>query len=332
MKAMLSRSVGGPETLVLEQLPDPVPKAGEVRLAVKACGVNYPDLLIIQDKYQFKPERPFAPGGEVSGIVEAVGEGVTRLKVGDRVIGSCGWGGMADKLVLEADRCIPFPDAMPFDVASALILTYGTTIHALKDRAKLQSGETLLVLGAAGGVGLSAVELGKAMGARVIAAVSSEEKLAFARQHGADEGVVYPAGPFDKAGARALSDLFKGVVGEKGADVIYDPVGGDYTEAALRSIAWEGRFLVVGFPAGIAKLPLNLTLLKSCQVVGVFWGAFARRDPKGNAANIAQLMQYYLEGKIKPLISEKFPLEKAGDAIAKLGARQAVGKLVVTME
>ncbi len=332
MKALLSKSVGGPETLVLEDMPDPVPGQGQVRLATKACGVNYPDLLIIQDKYQFKPERPFAPGGEVSGVVEAVGPGVKRLKVGDRVIGSCGWGGMATKLVLEEDRCIPFPDAMPFEVASALILTYGTTIHALKDRAKLQKGETLLVLGAAGGVGLSAVELGKAMGATVIAAVSSEEKLSFAKKHGADDGVVYPAGPFDKAGQKALADLFKKAVGEKGADVIYDPVGGDYSEAALRSIAWEGRFLVVGFPAGIPKLPLNLTLLKSCQVVGVFWGAFAKRDPGANAANIAQLMAYYAEGKIKPLISDKFPLAQAGAAIAKLGARQAVGKIVVTME
>ena len=332
MKAMLSRSIGGPETLTLEELPDPEPKAGEVRLAVKACGVNYPDLLIIQDRYQFKPERPFAPGGEVAGVVEAIGPGVTLLKVGDRVIGSCGWGGMADKLVLGADRCIPFPDAMPFDVASALILTYGTSIHALKDRAKLKAGESLLVLGAAGGVGLSAVELGKAYGARVIAAVSSEEKLAFAREHGADDGVVYPPGPFDKAGSKALADIFKKACGENGADVIYDPVGGEYSEAALRAIAWEGRFLVVGFPAGIAKLPLNLTLLKSCQVVGVFWGAFARREPKANAANIAELMQLYADGKIKPLISERYPLAKAGDAIAKLGARKAVGKIVVTME
>jgi NADPH:quinone reductase len=332
MKAMLSRNIGGPETLTLEELPDPEPKAGEVRLAVKACGVNYPDLLIIQDRYQFKPERPFAPGGEVAGVLDAVGPGVTGLKVGDRVIGSCGWGGMADKLVLGADRCIPFPDAMPFDVASALILTYGTSIHALKDRAKLQKGESLLVLGAAGGVGLSAVELGKAYGARVIAAVSSPEKLAFAREHGADDGVVYPPGPFDKAGSKALADIFKQACGENGADVIYDPVGGEYSEAALRAIAWEGRFLVVGFPAGIAKLPLNLTLLKSCQVVGVFWGAFARRDPKANAANIAELMQLYADGKIKPLISERYPLAKAGDAIAKLGARKAVGKIVVTME
>ncbi len=239
---------------------------------------------------------------------------------------------MAEKLVLDADRCIAMPDKMPFDEASALVLTYGTTIYALKDRGQLKRGETLLVLGAAGGVGISAVELGKAYGARVIAAVSSPEKLAFAKKHGADDGVVYPPGPFDKAGTKALADLFKGACGEKGADVIYDPVGGDYSEAALRAIAWEGRFLVVGFPAGIAKLPLNLTLLKSCQVVGVFWGAFTRRDPKGNAANIAELMRLYAEGKIKPVVSERYPLARAGEAIKKLGERKAMGKIVVTME
>ena len=251
-------------------------------IAVKACGVNYPDLLIIEDRYQFKPPRPFAPGGEVAGIVEAVGDGVNEHQAGrprDRLDHRRRHGREAG--AWRPTRCIPMPDAMPFDEASALILTYGTSIYALKDRAKLKKGETLLVLGAAGGVGLSAVELGKAYGARVIAAVSSEDKLAFAKKHGADDGVVYPPGPFDKAGAKALADLFKQACGEKGADVIYDPVGGDYSEAALRSIAWEGRFLVVGFPAGIAKLPLNLTLLKSCEVVGVFWGAFARRDPEG---------------------------------------------------
>jgi NADPH2:quinone reductase len=332
MKAMLSRRVGGPETLTLEELPDPRPGDGQVLLAVKACGVNYPDLLIIEDRYQFKPERPFAPGGEVAGVVEAVGAGVKTFKPGDRVIGSSISGGMAEKLVLEADRCIAMPDAMPFDEASALVLTYGTTIYALKDRGQLKRGETLLVLGAAGGVGISAVELGKAYGARVIAAVSSPEKLSFAKQHGADDGIVYPQGPFDKAGAKALADLFKGACGEKGADVIYDPVGGDYSEAALRAIAWEGRFLVVGFPAGIAKLPLNLTLLKSCQVVGVFWGAFTRRDPEGNAANIAELMRLYAEGKIKPVVSERYPLAKAGEAIKRLGERKAMGKIVVTME
>jgi NADPH2:quinone reductase len=332
MKAMLSRRVGGPETLTLEELPNPEPGAGEVLLAVKACGVNYPDLLIIEDRYQYKPERPFAPGGEVAGVVEAVGAGVTNFKRGDRVIGSTTAGGMAEKLVLGADRCIAMPDAMPFDEASALVLTYGTTIYALKDRGHLKRGETLLVLGAAGGVGISAVELGKAYGARVIAAVSSPEKLAFAKKHGADDGVVYPPGPFDKAGTKALADLFKSACGESGADVIYDPVGGDYSEAALRAIAWEGRFLVVGFPAGIARLPLNLTLLKSCQVVGVFWGAFTRRDPKANAANIAELMRLYAEGKIKPVVSERFPLARAGEAIKRLGERKAMGKIVVTME
>jgi NADPH:quinone reductase len=332
MKAMLSRRVGGPETLSLEELPDPKPGDGQVLLAVKACGVNYPDLLIIEDRYQFKPERPFAPGGEVAGVIEAVGAGVTKLKRGDRVIGSTISGGMAEKLVVDAERCIAMPDKMPFDEASALVLTYGTSIYALKDRGQLKRGDTLLVLGAAGGVGISAVELGKAYGARVIAAVSSQEKLEFAKKHGADDGVVYPTGPFDKAGTKALADIFKSACGEKGADVIYDPVGGDYSEAALRAIAWEGRFLVVGFPAGIAKLPLNLTLLKSCQVVGVFWGAFTRRDPKANAANIAELMRFYAEGKIKPVVSERYPLARAGEAIKKLGERKAMGKIVVTME
>ena len=332
MKAMLSKRLGGPDTLVLEDLPDPKPGAGEVLIAVKSCGVNYPDSLIIEDRYQFKPQRPFAPGGEVAGVVEAVGTGVTACKPGDRVIGSLIWGGMAEKVVLTAARCTPMPANMPFEEASALVLTYGTSIHALKDRAKLKPGETMLVLGAAGGVGLSAVELGKAFGARVIAAASSEAKVDLARKHGADAGVVYPAGPFDKDGAKALADLFKGACGEGGADVIYDPVGGDYSEAALRAIAWEGRFLVVGFAAGsIPRLPLNLTLLKGCQVVGVFWGDFTRREPKANAANIAELMQLYAKGAIRPLVSERYPLAKAGEAIARLAGRQAMGKIVVTM-
>jgi NADPH2:quinone reductase len=329
---MLSRQAGGPETLTLQDLPDPVPGPGEVLIEVKACAVNYPDVLIIEDRYQFKPPRPFAPGGEVAGIVESVGAGVAAFKPGDRVIGSCIAGGMAEKLALQAGVCTAVPAIMPFDEASALVLTYGTSIHALKDRAKLQKGETLLVLGAAGGVGLSAVELGKAFGARVIAAASSDEKVAFAKKHGADGGVVYPAGPFDKAGARVLADLFKSACGEKGADVIYDPVGGDYSEAALRSIGWQGRFLVVGFPAGIPRLPLNLTLLKGCQVVGVFWGDFARRDPKANAANIGELMQLYAKGAIKPVISERYPLGRAGEAIARLASRSALGKIVVTMD
>jgi NADPH:quinone reductase len=332
VKAMVSRDPGGPETLLLATLPDPEPAAGEVRLAVKACGVNYPDLLIIEDRYQFKPPRPFAPGGEVAGVVEAIGSGVGTLRLGDRVIGSTIAGGMADKLVIEADHCVAMPDAMPFDEASALVLTYGTAIYALKDRANLRSGETLLVLGAAGGAGIAAVELGKAMGARVIAAASSHEKLAFAKAHGATDGVVYPPGPFDKQGARALADLFKAACGDVGAHVVYDPVGGDYSEAALRAIAWEGRFLVVGFPAGIARLPLNLTLLKSCQVIGVFWGEFARRDPERNGDNMGKLLALYTGGAIRPVISERYSLPRAGEAIARLAARKAMGKIVVVME
>lgn len=332
MKAMLSRASGGPETLALEQVADPVPGPGEVVLDIKACGVNFPDSLIIRDLYQFKPERPFAPGGEVSGVVSSIGQGVEALRVGDRVIGSVGWGGMAEKVAAVEGRCIPIPAHMPFDHAAAFTMTYGTSYYALKQRAALSAGETLLVLGAAGGVGLAAVELGNAMGARVIAAVSSEEKLALAKQHGAADGVVYPTGPFDKNGQKALSDLFKAACGKDGASVIYDPVGGDYSEASLRSIAWGGRFLVIGFPAGIPKLPLNLTLLKSCQVVGVFWGDWVRRFPAENAENIRELLSFYERGIIKPTVSATFPLDRAGDAISWLVDRKAMGKVVVTME
>jgi len=329
MLALLSKQPGGPETLVLESVAEPNLKPGEVLLAVKACGVNYPDALIIEDRYQFRPERPFAPGSEVSGIIDAVGEGVSFLKAGDRVIGSCGWGGMAEKLALSADRCIPMPDAMPFDEAAAFVMTYGTSYHALKDRAHVKAGETLLVLGAAGGAGLAAVELGKAMGARVIAAASSEEKAALARKHGADESIVYAPGPFDKDGIKTLAEQFKAACGPNGADVIYDPVGGDYSEAALRAIAWEGRFLVVGFPAGIPKIPLNLPLLKTCQIVGVFSGGFKKEHPQKSRENTRAIIDLYQKGKIKPLVSKTYPLEKGGDAIAALAAREAVGKLVV---
>jgi len=332
MKALLSKAVGGPETLVLDDLPDPKPLKGEVVIAVRAVGVNFPDVLIIEDKYQFKPERPFAPGGEIAGEVEAVGEGVTNLKVGDRVLAMTGWGGMAEKLAVDASRCIPVPPDMPFDVAAGFVMTYGTSIHALKDRAQLKAGETLLVLGAAGGVGLAAVELGKAMGARVVAAVSSDAKAAMARAHGADVTVVYPQGPFDKDGSKALAQQFKEACGPNGADVIYDPVGGGYAEPALRAIAWEGRYLVVGFPAGIPSLPLNLTLLKSCQIVGVFWGAFAARDPKRNQANLMELLGMWKSGAIKPEISEHYPLERGGEAIQRLASRQAMGKVVVTVD
>jgi NADPH2:quinone reductase len=331
MKAVLSRAPGGPETLVLEEVADPRPGKGEALVAVAACGVNYPDSLIIEDKYQMKPARPFSPGGEVAGVVEAVGDGVSHLRVGQRVLGSSGFGGMAEKIAINAQHCMPIPDAMPFDEAAALLMTYGTSYHALKDRARLKPGETVLVLGAAGGVGSAAVELGKAMGARVIAAASTAEKVEAAKKWGADEGLVYPGGPFDGEGRKKLAELFKSACGEKGADVIYDPIGGDYAEAALRAIGWEGRFLVIGFPAGIPKIPMNLPLLKVCEIVGVFWGAFARRDPAANARNTAELFALYEKAAIKPRISERFPLERAGEAIAWLSGRRAIGKVVVTM-
>lgn len=329
MKALLSTMPGGPETLSLSEVPEPSPGPGEVRLAVHACGVNFPDSLIIEDQYQVRPPRPFAPGAELAGVVDAVGEGVSASLVGRRLIGFVGHGGMAEKIAVPLARTVPVPDAMPLEVAAAFTLTYATSFHALKDRAALKASETLLVLGASGGVGIAAVEIGKAFGARVIAAASSREKAEVALRHGADATVVYGTGPFDTDGRKALSKVFKDAVGERGADVIYDPVGGDYSEAALRSIAWNGRFLVVGFPAGIAKLPLNLTLLKSCQICGVFWGAFAARDPERNAANMGELLALYEAGTLKPEVSATYPLERAGEAIAALAERKASGKLVV---
>jgi NADPH2:quinone reductase len=329
MKAVLSRAVGGPETLELADVSDPTPAKGEALIRVHACGVNFPDALIIEDKYQFKPARPFSPGGEVAGVIEAVGEGVSGLAPGQRVLASVGWGGMAEKVVCEVRRIMPIPDAMPFDEAAAFLMTYGTSYYALKDRGMLKAGETLLVLGAAGGVGSAAVELGKAMGARVIAAASSEEKVEAAKSWGADEGLVYASGPFDAEGRKKLAESFKRACGEKGADVIYDAVGGDYTEASLRAIAWEGRHLVIGFPQGIAKLPLNLTLLKSCQVVGVFWGAFAARDPRANANNNRELFALYEKGAIRPRVSKTFSLAESGEAISWVAGRKALGKVVV---
>ncbi|HEX6783146.1 MAG TPA: NADPH:quinone oxidoreductase family protein [Sphingomicrobium sp.] len=331
MKALLSHEPGGPEALRLDEIQAPFVGPGELLVRVRACSINFPDVLIIEDKYQLKPPRPFAPGGEFAGEVTAAGEGVSGWSTGDRLIAATGFGGLAEQVVLPAARAIPLPAERSFEEGSALLMTYATAIHALIDRGKLESGQTLLVLGAAGGVGIAAVEIGKALGARVVAAVSSDAKAQVARDAGADETVVYPAGPFDKDGLKELSQLFKDTVGSAGANVILDPVGGDYTEAALRSIAWEGRFLVVGFPAGIARLPLNLTLLKSCDVCGVFWGAFAARDPQANAAHVDQLFRWWEEGKIAPLISETYPLERAGEAIAALRDRRALGKLVVTL-
>jgi NADPH:quinone reductase-like Zn-dependent oxidoreductase len=331
MKALRSHAVGGPETLTLDEIDAPEPGPRQIRVAVKACAINFPDTLMIRDLYQFKPPRPYAPGGEIAGIVDAVGDGVTRWKVGDRVLSGIGSGGLVEKVLIEEARPFPVPEGVSFETASALLMTYGTNIHGLKDRGRLRAGETLLVLGAAGGVGLAAVELGKAFGARVVAAASSEEKAQVAREAGADEVVVYPQAPFDKDQSKALANAFKQACGPDGADVVYDVVGGDYSEPALRAIAWEGRFCVVGFPAGIARMPLNLTLLKSCDICGVFWGAFVARFPEKNAARVAELFDLLAAGKINPLVSQTFPLERGGEAIQLLEDRKAVGKVVVTM-
>ena len=332
MKALLSDEPGGPETLRLAEVADPVAGPGELLVRVRAAAINYPDVLIIEDKYQFRPPRPFAPGGEIAGQVEAVGEGVEGWTAGDRLIAVPGHGGLAEKIVISAKSAFRLPDGRSFAEGAALLLTYATSIHALYDRGRLKAGDTLLVLGAAGGVGLAAIELGKAKGARVIAAVSSDAKAEAARQAGADDAIVYPAGPFDRDGQKALAQLFKDAVGPDGANVIYDPVGGDYAEPALRSIAWEGRYLVVGFPAGIPKLPLNLTLLKSCDVCGVFWGAFAARDPNANAEHVRTLFRLWDEGRIGPRISATYPLDQGGQAIAAMAARQVIGKVVVTID
>jgi NADPH:quinone reductase-like Zn-dependent oxidoreductase len=331
MKALLSHEPGGPETLRLTDVPEPTPGPGDLLVRVRACAINFPDVLIIEDKYQLKPSRPFAPGGEIAGEVIAVGQGVDGWSEGDRLIAALGFGGLAEQVIVPVERAIRLPAERSFEQGSALLMTYATAIHALVDRGRLLAGQSLLVLGAAGGVGLAAVEIGKALGARVVAAASSPEKAKAAGEAGADVALVYPRGPFDRDGQKALATLFKDAVGPGGADVILDPVGGDYTEPALRSIGWEGRFLVVGFPAGIAKLPLNLTLLKSCDVCGVFWGAFAARDPQANAAHVEQLFRWWDEGKIAPKISATYPLERAGVAIAALRDRKAVGKLVVTL-
>lgn len=330
MKAILSKAPGGPETLVLEDVPSPEAGPGQVLLTVKACGVNFPDVLIIKDMYQFKPPRPFSPGGEVSGIVKAVGEGVTHVKPGDRVLASTGHGGMAQEVVAAAHGVTPIPDTMPFDEAAAFILTYGTSYYALKDRGDPKPGEKLLVLGAAGGVGLAAIELGKAMGLEVIAACSTQDKVDLCLEKGADKGMIYATGDLDRDQQKELSNQIKEVSGG-GVDIIYDAVGGNYSEPSLRALNWEGRFLVIGFPAGIPKIPLNLTLLKSCDIRGVFWGAAVARNPAGHKQNVEELFEMHAAGKIKPHVSSTYPLEKSADAITELMERRAKGKVVVVM-
>jgi NADPH2:quinone reductase len=323
MRAVLCKELGPPEKLVVEDVPSLRPGKGQVVVSVKAAGVNFPDVLIIQGKYQFKPEPPFSPGGEVAGVVKAVGEDVSGVEVGDRVIAASTWGGFAEEMLADADRLVPLPDGMDYVPASAFILTYGTSYHALKDRAQLKAGETLLVLGASGGVGLAAVQLGKAMGAKVIAAASSDAKLAVCKAEGADELINYAS--------EDLRARVRQITGGKGVDVVYDPVGGPYSEPALRDMAWNGRFLVVGFAAGdIPKIPLNLALLKGCSIVGVFWGAFTRNEAERNRRNNQELMQLYLAGKVKPHIHATYPLERAAQALNEVLYKRVSGKVVLT--
>jgi len=330
MKALLSVGVGGPETLEMREIEPPVAGLGQVLVAVKACAINFPDVLIIEDKYQFRPQRPFAPGSEIAGVVEAIGEGVSGFKIGDRVAAVTGHGGLVEQIAIAATAAYKLPPERSFADGAALLMTYGTSIHALVDRGKLKQGDTLLVLGAAGGVGLAAVELGVAFGATVVAAVSTEEKAEAVRAAGASHVVLYGKAPFDKDASKALADAFKAAC-PAGYDVIYDAVGGDYCEPAVRAIGWEGRYLVVGFPAGIPKLPLNLTLLKSCDICGVFWGAFAARDPQKNATHVARLFRLWAEGRIAPRVTATFPFAQGGDAIGHLASRKAIGKVVVTI-
>ena len=324
MKAVLCKQFGPPDSLVVEEVPAPRAGPGEAVISVKAASLNFPDVLIIQNKYQFKPPLPFSPGSELAGVVKEVGAGVQGVRPGDKVIAFTTYGAFAEEVKTEAGRLIPLPEGMDFVAGAAFLLTYATSDHALRDRGALAAGETLLVLGAAGGVGLAAIEIGKALGARVIACASSEEKLAVCRSHGADATINYAA--------EDLRERIKALTEGRGVDVVYDAVGGPYTEPAFRSLAWRGRHLVIGFAAGeIPKLPLNLALLKGASVVGVFWGDFARRQPKEFAQSIRQLARWYAEGKLKPHVSQTMPLEKAAEALKLMAARQVKGKLVLTV-
>lgn len=322
MKAILCKAYGPAENLVIEDIPSPEAKGRGVKIRVKAAGLNFPDTLIIEGKYQLQPPMPFSPGGELAGEVIEVGEKVTRFKPGDRVAALTGWGAFAEEVVAPESNLLPLPGGMPYEQAAGFMMVYGTSYYALKQRANIQPGETLLVLGASGGVGLATVELGKAMGAKVIAAASTAEKLEVAKAAGADELINYS----EESLKEAVKKLTKG----KGVDVIYDPVGGDFTEQALRSMAWNGRHLIIGFAAGdIPKVPANLTLLKGCSVVGVFWGSFTQREPEASAKNMMELLQLYSEGKIDPKVSEVFEFDQYAEALGALTGRRATGKIVL---
>ena len=323
MKAVLCKQFGPPESLVVEEVAAPVPGKGQVVVAVKAASVNFPDVLIIQNKYQVKPPLPFSPGSEMAGVVKSLGEGVNNVKPGDRVIAFSAYGAFAEEVAVDAARLIPIPQGMDFVTAASFLLTYGTSHHALCDRADPKPGETLLVLGAAGGVGVAAIEIGKVLGLRVIACASSDDKLAVCREHGADETINYAT--------EDLRERIKALTGGKGVDIIYDPVGGAYAEAALRSSNWRARFLVIGFAGGdIPKIPLNLPLLMERSIVGVYWGEWTRRTPQEFARAVSELSGWFREGKLKPHVTATYPLEKAADAIRLLAERKVKGKVVVT--
>lgn len=322
MKALVCHQYGPPETLTVEELPSPRPGPGEALVQVKAASVNFPDVLIVQNRYQVRPPLPFTPGSELAGVVKSVGAGVAAPRPGDRVIAFTTWGAFAEECVVPAHRLVPMPAGMDFETAASFLLTYGTSHHALRHRVEVRSGETLVVLGAAGGVGLAAVEIGKVLGLRVIACASSEEKLALCRAHGADETVNYTTDD--------LREAIRGLTGGAGADIVYDAVGGPYAEAALRASAWRARYLVVGFAAGeIPRIPLNLALLMERSIVGVYWGEWTRRAPAELSAAVEELGRWHAEGKLRPHVSGRYPLARAAEAIAALAGRRALGKIVV---
>jgi NADPH2:quinone reductase len=332
MKALQCVELGGPEKLVVNDVADPEIAEDHIIIEVKSASVNFPDVLMIQGLYQFQPPLPFIPGGESAGVVIEIGNGVEGFNIGDKVFAATGVGGICEKILAHKNNVRPIPENMDFEIAAALSVTYGTSIYALKQRANLKAGETLLVLGASGGVGLATVQLGKAMGAKVIAAASTQEKVDICMENGADEGFVYPSGNLDRDQQKELSNKIKELTGGLGPNVIYDPVGGTYAEPCLRSIAWDGRYLVIGFAAGadqIPKMPLNLTLLKGCQIVGVFWGAWTGMFPAENQKNFEELFEMYKDGKINPAPSDKFTLETSAEAIAHLKDRKAKGKVVI---
>tara|TARA_B100000965_G_scaffold215737_1_gene180405 strand:- start:231 stop:1223 length:993 start_codon:yes stop_codon:yes gene_type:complete len=330
MKAFLCKEFGPVDSHQVEEIEDPVAGPGEVVVDIKATGISFPDVLIVQGLYQFKPPFPFSPGSEISGVISSVGEGVTRYKEGDRVMGSIGSGGLREKGVYSEHQLMPLPESMDFKTAAGFPLNYGTTYHAFKQRGELEPGQSVLVLGAGGGLGITAIHVAKAMGAKVIAAASSQDKIDLCKREGADEGIIYER-DMDRDLQKKFSDQIKEVTGG-GVDMIYDLVGGDYAEPALRAIARHGKYLVIGFTAGIPKMPLNLTLLKECQIVGVFWGQFAGLDQAENQQNFKELFELHEEGKIKPFVTETFPLEDAAKAIKTLEDRKVLGKVVVSME